>query len=136
MPAYDASLFNPSAPLAKVTLCNQDNGNSKSDVPMLLDTGSDLTLIPQSSATQLGLAIDINQSYELMAFDGKLSTASVVKLDLIFLGRVFRGRYVTVNQEYGVIGRNILNYLTLLLDGPRSNWREERPSGAKPPPNR
>src|SRR4051812_35415267 len=83
MPAYDASLFNPPAPLARVTLRNQDNGNIAADVPMLLDTGADVTLIPQSSISQLGLAIDPNEGYELMGFDGSTSVAQVVRIDLI-----------------------------------------------------
>jgi len=52
MPEYNASLFTPPAPVARVTLRNQDNGSTISDVPMLLDTGADVTLIPESSATR------------------------------------------------------------------------------------
>ena len=84
MSAYDASLFNPPAPLAKVTLRNRDNGNTTSDVPMLLDTGADVTLIPQSSVSQLGLTIDLNEGSELLSFDGRLSVAPAVQLDLKF----------------------------------------------------
>lgn len=128
MPTYDASLFHPPAPLAKVTLRNQANGHATADVPMLLDTGADVSLIPQSSVTQLGLTIDPKEGFELMAFDGSLSVAPAVQLDLILLRRVFRGRYLIINQEYGVIGRNILNQLSLLFDGPRLNWKEQRPA--------
>lgn len=127
MPAYDASLFNPPAPLAKVTLRNQDNGNATADVPMLLDTAADVTLIPQSSVRQLGLTIDPDESYELLGFDGRISIAPVVQLDLILLRRVFRGRFLIINQEWGVIGRNIINQVSLLLDGPGLNWSEEGP---------
>lgn len=124
MPAYDASLFNPPALPAKVTLRNRDNGNTTSDVPMLLDTGADVTLIPHSSESQLGLTIDLNEGNELMGFDGRLSVAPAVQLDLILLGRVFRGRFLIINQECGVIGRNIINHVSLLFDGPRLNWSE------------
>ncbi len=47
MPAYDSTLFNPPAPLARVTLRNPETGAVWSDVPMLLDLGADATLIPQ-----------------------------------------------------------------------------------------
>ena len=127
MPAYDASLFHPPAPLAKVTLRNQENGNTTSDVPMLLDTGADVTLIPQSSVSQLGLAIDLSEGNELMGFDGRLSVAPAVQLDLILLGRVFRGRFLIINQEWGVIGRDIINHVSLLFDGPGLNWSEKGP---------
>lgn len=129
MPAYDASLFNPPAPLARVTLRNQDNGNVVSDVPMLLDTGADVTLIPQSSVNQLGLDIDPNEGYELMAFDGSTSIAQVVRVDLILLRRVFRGRFLITDQECGIIGRDILNHLSLVFDGPGLNWTEGKLPG-------
>jgi hypothetical protein len=48
MPAYDATQFDPPAPLAQVTLRNPDNGAIRPDVPMLLDSGADVTLIPQA----------------------------------------------------------------------------------------
>src|ERR1044071_2709768 len=128
MPAYDASLFNPPAPLAKVTLRNPENGNSLSDVPMLLDTGADVTLLPQLSANQIDLSVEPNSGYELMAFDGSTSVAQVVQLDLLFLRRVFRGRFLLTNQEYGILGRDILNHVRIVLDGPYLRWEEERQS--------
>ena len=80
MHAYDATRFDPPAPLAIVTLRNQDSENTL-DVPLLLDSGADITLIPQSSIAPLGLAVDPRESYELMGFDGATSIAQVVRLD-------------------------------------------------------
>ncbi|MGH8056851.1 MAG: hypothetical protein ACREOH_06380 [Candidatus Entotheonellia bacterium] len=37
MPTYDASDFDPPAPIAHVTLRNPHNGATVSDVPLLLD---------------------------------------------------------------------------------------------------
>lgn len=125
MPAYDASRFNPPAPVAMVTLRNQDNETTL-DVPMLLDSGADVTLVAQSSIERLGLAVDPRESYELMSFDGTTSSAQVVRLDLIFLRRVFRGRFLMTFQEYGILGRDILNHISLLLDGPGLTWGEKR----------
>ena len=125
MPAYDASRFKPPAPLAIVTLRNQDNETTL-DAPMLLDSGADITLIPQSSIERLGLAVDPREIYELMSFDGTTSTAQVVRLDLIFLRRVFRGRFLVTLQECGILGRDILNHISLLLDGPDLTWGEQK----------
>ena len=58
MPAYDGSRFDPPAPLAAVTLRNQDNDKTVVAVPMLLDTGADVTLIPGSFLEPLALAVD------------------------------------------------------------------------------
>ncbi len=63
-------------------------------------------------------------AYELIAFDGTRSTASVADLDLIFLNRRFRGRYLLTTEDTGVLGRDILNHLALIMDGPRNQWTE------------
>jgi hypothetical protein len=64
------------------------------------------------------------QGYELMDFDGSRSFAPAVTLDMILLNRIFRGRYVLTEDEHGILGRDILNHVALLLDGPRQYWQE------------
>ena len=124
MPVYDANLFDPPAPLARVDLSNPQNADSLTDVPMLLDSGADVTLIPATSAAQIGLTANADEVYELMGFDGRISQAAVVRLEMRFLNRTFRGRFLLIEQEWGVIGRDILNLIPLLLDGPNLSWRE------------
>ena len=128
MPAYDSNLFNPPASLANVTLRNPSDGQTVSAVPMLLDSGADVTLIPQSSVDQLGLTAALNEGYELMGFDGSTSVAQVVMLDLIFLRRISRGRFLLINQTQGILGRDVLNHVSVLLDGPSLNWNEQKTS--------
>ena len=65
MPAYDATQFDPPAPLAPVALRNPDNGAIQSDVPMLLDSGADVTLIPQTAVDVLEAVIVPDRQYEL-----------------------------------------------------------------------
>jgi Retroviral aspartyl protease len=129
MPIYDDHFFNPPAPLARVTLRNAGDGKTVSDVPMLIDSGADVTLIPHQSVTLLGAFIASDTSYEVMGFDGRKSTAQVVSLDLIFLRRTFRGRFLVGTQEWGIVGRDVLNHVSVLLDGPRLVWDEQRSSG-------
>jgi Aspartyl protease len=131
MPAYDERFFTPPAPLARVTLRQPENGAIVSDVPMLLDSGADVTLIPQASVARLGLTIRVNESYELMGFDGSISQAQAVQLELIFLRRRFKGRFLVGRQEWGIIGRDILNHVSLLLDGPHLTWNEQDASGSR-----
>jgi Retroviral aspartyl protease len=126
MPAYDDHFFSPPAPLARVTLRHPENGTTVSDVPMLLDSGADVTLIPQASVALLGTTVRIDESYELMGFDGNVSQAQAVQLNLIFLRRRFKGRFLLITQEWGIIGRDVLNYVSLLLDGPHLTWGEQR----------
>ena len=124
MPAYDQRLFSPPAPLAKVVLRNPGTGATVSDAPMLLDSGADVTLVPRSCVELLSLEIEPAGGYELMGFDGRTSIVQVVQLDLHFLGRTFRGRYLLLDQEWGLMGRDVLNHLSLLFDGPRLTWGE------------
>lgn len=126
MPAYDANLFDPPAPLARVILRNPGNAVTVADVPMLLDSGADVTLIPAKLVNQIGLTADADTIYELTGFDGSTTLASVVQLEMRFLNKTFRGRFLLIDQDWGVLGRDILNLVSLLLDGPNLNWKEQR----------
>ncbi len=125
MPKYDASLFNPPAPLAQVALRNPENTGKLCAASMLLDSGADVTLVPSTSANQLELAANANEVYELMSFDGGRTLASGVQLEMVFLNKIFRGRFLLIDQEWGVIGRDILNLVSLSLDGPNLLWSEQ-----------
>lgn len=124
MPAYDGNLFNPPAPLARVVLRHPSSGATVSDVPVLLDTGADVTLLPRAFVERLGIAADTGEGYELIGFDGSVSIARSVEVDLIFLRRAFKGRFLLMEQEWGLLGRDVLNHVALLFDGPRLDWKE------------
>lgn len=124
MPTYDTAWFEPPAPLARVSLHNPDNNAALSDVPMLLDSGADVSLIPQNAVSHLGLELASDKGYELVGFAGGVSFAQAVTLDLVFMGRTFKGQFLVIDQEWGIIGRNILNAIGLVLDGPRLTWNE------------
>ncbi len=79
---------------------------------------------PSSTVEQLGVSVLTDQGYELKGFDGSRSVASVVMLDMIFLMRVFRGRYLLIEAERGILGRDILNHVSVLFDGPQQQWAE------------
>ena len=51
---------------------------------------------------------------------------AAVHAELLMLGRTFRGQFLVIDQEVGILGRNILNALALLLDGPHHTWSEHR----------
>ena len=124
MPDYEVLHFDPPAPVARVILRHLDSGATVSDVQLLLDTGADITLLPRSAVERLGVLPLDNLRYELVGFDGSTSFAPVVVMDLILLNRAFRGRYLLIEEERGILGRDILNHVTLLLDGPRQQWSE------------
>ena len=90
---------------------------------MLIDTGADATLIPLAYAEKLNLDLSNSEFFELEGFDKSVSQSVVVKLQMIFEGRSFRGDFLTINQEYGIIGRNILNLLKMEFDGQNLFWK-------------
>lgn len=126
MPSYDSILFDPPAPLAHVTLRNPKSGIEWANVQMLIDTGADITLLPQGVLEHLGNEILLGRNYELAGFDGSASLFQIVQVDLIFLGRTFHGQYTLINEELGILGRNVLNVVPLFFDGPRLTWGEYR----------
>jgi hypothetical protein len=121
MPDYDSTQFSPPAPVALVSLRNPDNRAERTDVVMLLDTGADVTLLPQSIVEELGISYSAD-SYELSDFEGHRSIARAVRAELVFLGLTFRGQFLLIEQDRGIVGRNILNVVSLNFDGPKLSW--------------
>jgi len=80
MPDYDSANFDPPAPVAYVILRDPATGISLSDVPMLIDTGADATLLPQESVEQRGIETDGNTLFEVQGFDGETKFVKTVKL--------------------------------------------------------
>ena len=117
MPAYDALQYDPPAPVAQVILRSAD-GSTVSHVHLLIDTGADATLLPRSAIARLGITLDLNLQYELIGFDGHRTTTQAVDLDMIFLQKLFRGRYLLTDADRGILGRDVLPSLVLLLNGP------------------
>jgi predicted aspartyl protease len=93
---------------------------------MLIDSGSDTTLIPRSCADRLGLRGETQEGVLLVGFDGSESRAEVVDVEVRFLRRTFRGEFPIIDDEVGILGRNVLNRLSIVLDGPRLDWHEEK----------
>lgn len=110
MPAYDASRFDPPAPVAMVTLRSQDNLTVVSDVPMLLDSGADVSLVPETAVRSLDVSILAGRQHELVGFDGQSVLSGVVSIELVLANRIFRGQFLLIDQEWGILGRNILNH--------------------------
>ena len=72
------------------------------------------------------LSLSASKIYETEAFNGATGQSSVVRVRMVFLEKNFRGDFLIINQDCGIIGRNILNQLALLFDGKKFLWEEVR----------
>lgn len=124
MPAYDSTSYAPPAPIASVRIENPANGRTIDAVPLLIDTGADVSLLPRGLVLPLLDDASGLPTYDLMGFDGNHSKAEAVLVRIGLLGKYFSGQFLLINESHGILGRNILNRLKLELDGPNLTWRE------------
>jgi len=120
MPLYD-DRFSPPAPIAEAALRNPDSGSLISNIRMLIDSGADVSVVPESAVKLLGIS-PAAREFEVMSFDGTVAAYHAVRADLVFLRKTFKGQFLVIDQEVGVLGRDVLNHVALLLDGPQRNW--------------
>jgi hypothetical protein len=125
MPDYDDRRFEPPAPVARVSLRNPDSHQIISNIPMVIDSGADMSFIPASAVNELDLQRAPGEGYRLRAFDGSSSASKAVKADMLFLGRTFKGLYLVRQSEIGILGRDVLNHFVILLDGPHLRWQQQ-----------
>jgi hypothetical protein len=118
--------YHPPAPIAKVKLRNSETLEIIADVPMLLDTGSDITLLPQSYCNEIGVKVSETEFLELKGFNQTTTVAFYVRLDFIFLNKIFRGKFLVYDQDEGIIGRDVLNEFSILFDGTNLEWIVQR----------
>jgi hypothetical protein len=43
---------------------------------------------------------------------------------MMFGRKTFKGRFLLIDQEWGVLGRDVLNHIVPVLDGPNQTWDE------------
>jgi len=114
---YDAA-YDPAFPAVPVLLRNSDEGLRTEKVPALLDTGSDGSLVPIAYLEQI-LAPPMADTH-IRSHWGEWRAAQLFAVD-IELGSLRLPGVFVIGDEQGteiVLGRNVLNKLRLLLDGP------------------
>lgn len=124
MPSYNRTLFDPPAPFAYIHTRNSATGKEWANVPMLLDSGADITLVLREISEALDALPIPDRVFEVEGFDGQVRATEVVHLELTFCKRRFRGQYLLTDEKWGIIGHNLLNRVTLVFDGPNLHWEE------------
>jgi predicted aspartyl protease len=110
--------YSPPFPVISIALRNSDEGLRTEPMNALLDTGSDGSLVP-IGLLQRVLAPPLMETH-IRSHWGERRAAQLFLVDLEFDGLRLPGVFV-VGDERGdeiVLGRNVLNKLRLLLDGP------------------
>lgn len=119
MPAYETVGFQPPAPVIGARVVGP--AGALTGVPLLLDSGADVSVVPVAAASAVGALIGPPRTaIQFMA--GQEILVDQAELAIEFMHYRFRGAFLVVQSDYGVIGRNVLNALVLALDGPRLEW--------------
>ncbi len=114
---YD-STYQPPFPAIRVVISNSEEGLRTEPKTALLDTGSDGSLVPIALLAQI-LAPALTD-VRIRSHWGEWRSAQLFLVDLELNSLTLPGIFV-VGDEQGdevVLGRNVLNKLRLLLDGP------------------
>lgn len=113
-----SNAFFPSAPVVEIRLGAPGAEVTFGPIEALVDTGADATLIPMSYLKQVS-ARKVDQA-NVRSHWGERRSVSIYSVALEVDGHRFSAMW-TVGDELGsevVLGRNVLNRLRLLLDGP------------------
>ena len=114
-----AQHLNPPAPFVNVALLCPQTGNRAANLPAQIDTAADRTVLPGPLVRALGLVEDGRLLFQDFAGD-------VVELPIFLVEIQVHDRApVTVRAALGerelyiLLGRDVLNALRILLDGPQ-----------------
>ena len=113
---YDVT-YDPPIPVCNVALSTPSTGQ-RVELTAIVDTGADGTIVPVRYLREIGA----RRAFEagLRSQWGERRTASLYLVDLRIGELTISGVYA-IGDELGqeiVLGRNVLNRLRLLLDGP------------------
>ena len=116
--AYNSG-YVPSAPCLDIRLGAPDESFVEQPLKALVDTGADVTIVPARYIEPLGLQIDNREA--LRSSWGERRPVNVYLLD-VGIGDLRLPLIEIVADDRGseaILGRNVLNRLVMVLDGPK-----------------
>ncbi len=116
-----ATTHDPPAPLLDVTVTSVVNRRRRRSLPALLDTGSDITAIPRYLVERLQL-YPISR-LQLESVEATTSTVFTYAVRLT-IGELTipHLEVILTGLDFVVVGRDVLNRLYLLLNGPEQTF--------------
>jgi len=115
VPAYDRS-FSPPAPVADVTIANPVTGARSGVLRGKLDSGADVTVIPERLVVQLRLTP--RGRIWTRGYDGTYTQRPVYYVRLRVEGfDLAVVRCIAADRANVLLGRNVLNRFVITLDG-------------------
>lgn len=123
---YNRSV-SPPAPFLPIAVAHPHRPAALQRLPAKLDTAADITALPTTQVLALGLPQ--RRLLEVVGYDSR--PMAVPTHDAILEVADFRVRLevVAITEDHALLGRDVLNLLRLLLDGP-ALWLEVLPSQA------
>jgi predicted aspartyl protease len=125
MPRYDAS-FSPPAPLMDVTVVHPTDASKSTRLRGKLDTGADLSAIPESLMTQFNLLA--RGTVTSRDYKGEATTHAAYSVSLeIASVRLDNIKVVATPRANVLLGRNVLNKFIITLDGKALTFEMQDP---------
>ena len=127
MPAYDER-YSPPTRVIELIVANPVTGDEAAALQGKLDTGAAISIIPLRLVHELGLSS--HRRIWAGSYDGTYSRREVYYARFLIESREFNAvRCLAIERETVLLGRNVLNRLVILLDGPSLSF-ELKGSGA------
>ena len=108
--------FSPPAPVLPLE-CSSPVSRSAVDVVACIDSGADVTVVPRTIVSQLGLRrTEITMA---AGFDGPPAEYPLFSVLIRIPGKEpVYARAIAWNGDYALLGRDVINGWELVLDGP------------------
>jgi hypothetical protein len=122
---YDPD-FSPPAPVLEVIVQHPKTADLKTKVRAQLDPGSDISVLPESTAHAIGLQRD--GELEVEGYDGLVARLPLCVVTLEVAGEILPPMSVVVMpRSLAILGRDVLNHFILTLNGKNLSFKLEDP---------
>lgn len=109
------------APFAWIHVIDRVSGLREDDVPMLLDTGADVTLLPRRPS--FGREIPyVGKTYKVDDVGGGRRELPAINVTLSIETIVINSLCLVDDRQEGLLGRNVLNLFRVELDARNKTW--------------